>query len=269
MRIALIFGLLFMGIAGEAACHTPSPNVEVLVNGVPVPRYYHNGTTYLEAIKGEEYAIRITNPFGVRVAVALSVDGLNTIDARHTDAKGARKWVLDPHQTIVISGWQTNDRQARRFFFTTEERSYGAWLNRTENLGIISAVFFKEKIHRVHPPIWLRDGSVDASEERTRAEADTAAPQSKAGEVKAASPAAESEYAATGIGDRIRHEVEAIHMNLEDRPFANLNMRYEFRPALVKLGVIPPPRIDDPLIRRERARGFSQGPYCPEPKAVW
>jgi hypothetical protein len=54
---------------------------------------------YIEALKSREYAIQLRNPFGVRVAVALSVDGLNTIDARQTSAADARKWVLDPYET--------------------------------------------------------------------------------------------------------------------------------------------------------------------------
>jgi len=40
---------------------------------------------------GSEYGIRLRNPYAVRVAVALSVDGLNTIDARVTTAADARK----------------------------------------------------------------------------------------------------------------------------------------------------------------------------------
>ena len=153
MRAALMIFSIFLTVTGQlAASQRYSPEVEVLVNGAPVPRYFHDGITYLEAIKGKEYAIRITNPVGSRVAVALSVDGLNTIDARHTDARSGRKWVLGPYESVVISGWQTNAQQARRFFFTTEERSYGAWLGKTENLGIISAVFFREKSCWVERP---------------------------------------------------------------------------------------------------------------------
>jgi hypothetical protein len=56
--------------------------VDILVDGAPQPRFAHDGRSYVEARKGREYAIRLRNPYGVRVAVALSVDGLNTIDAR-------------------------------------------------------------------------------------------------------------------------------------------------------------------------------------------
>jgi hypothetical protein len=48
------------------------PQIEVLIDGMAVPTYRHSGTTYLEALKGKEYAIRLTNPTGSRVAVALS-----------------------------------------------------------------------------------------------------------------------------------------------------------------------------------------------------
>ena len=81
----------------------------------------------------------------VRVAVALSVDGLNTIDASHVSAADARKWVLGPHETVTISGWQVNQAQARRFEFTTEQRSYAQALGKTDNLGVITAVLFKER----------------------------------------------------------------------------------------------------------------------------
>ena len=98
-----------------------------------------------EAVKGREYELRITNPLPVRVGVALSVDGLNTIDAKHTDPANASKWVLDPYQTQVISGWQVNGSTARRFEFTGERHSYGAALGQTDNLGVIEAVFYKER----------------------------------------------------------------------------------------------------------------------------
>jgi hypothetical protein len=274
MRIALMLSLLVMGIANMAYCHSNSPGLEVLVGGAPVPKYFHNGTTYLEAIKGKEYEIRISNPLGVRIAVALAVDGLNTIDARYTEARHGRKWVLDPYETIVISGWQTNSRQARRFFFTTEEQSYGAWLNQTKNLGIISAVFFREKAPAAYsmpilpppPPMPLKGASPQIRKDEGGANAAGADQVNSEGNVeKAARADAPSEYAATGIGDRIGHEVQSIYLDLEDRPFAMVNLRYEFRPVLVRLGVIPPLISKDPIIRREHARGFRDNAYCPEP----
>src|SRR6185436_7019216 len=76
--------------------------VDIIVDGARQPHYAHDGRWYVEARKGREYAIRLRNPYAVRVAVALSVDGLNTIDARETTAADARKWVLDPYETVTI-----------------------------------------------------------------------------------------------------------------------------------------------------------------------
>ncbi len=129
-----------------ASDNRPSAGVEIMVKGVSQPKFVHNGRLYVEALKGREYAIRLRNPYPVRVAVALSVDGLNTIDARETTAGDARKWVLGPYEIVTISGWQTSQSEARRFEFTTEARSYGAALGKTENLGMITAVFFKERV---------------------------------------------------------------------------------------------------------------------------
>ena len=46
---------------------------------------------YIEVLKGREYEIHLRNPYSVGVAVALFVDGLNTIDARHTSAAAGQK----------------------------------------------------------------------------------------------------------------------------------------------------------------------------------
>src|SRR5687767_14178333 len=70
--------------------------VNVLVNGRSLPEYHARGRTYIEALEGAEYELQVRNPFPERVAVALSVDGLNSIDARHTSAWNASKWVIQP-----------------------------------------------------------------------------------------------------------------------------------------------------------------------------
>jgi hypothetical protein len=233
--------------------------VDILVDGAGQPLFAHDGRWYVEARKGREYAIRLRNPYPVRVAVALSVDGLNTIDARETTAAGARKWVIDPYETIVISGWQTNQREARRFEFTTEEKSYGQALGKTANLGVISAVFFKE---RVVPPAYTEDRRKD----QVRQEPQAPRPSAPAAASESAKAKRENEeYAATGMGRTTDHPVEQVWLNLEEAPSQVVNIRYEFRPQLVKLGVLPPaPITSDPLLRREGARGFEPG-FCPEP----
>jgi hypothetical protein len=256
------------GVVSAQPVRHEAADVEVIVSGVPQRRYLHDGRWYVEAVKGREYAIRMRNPFPVRVAVALSVDGLNTIDARHTAASESRKWVIEPFQTITISGWQVNRAEARRFEFTTEARSYGQALGQTDNLGVISAVFFKERA----PAIMTResDDRNAHSERLTRtgpqppfaAAAPADGSNTTADATTTKQPAVE-EYAATGMGERTGHAVRQVYLDLEGSPAQTVNIRYEFRPQLVRLGILPAAPVVDPLARRERSRGFESG-FSPE-----
>jgi hypothetical protein len=263
---------LAFGSAGPVAGDTTRGGfgVEVLIDGRPVPVYPARGTRYIEAIKGAEYAIRLRNPLGVRVAVALSVDGLNTIDARRSTAVAARKWVLDPYETVVISGWQTSSSQARRFFFTSEEQSYAQWLGRTSDMGVISAVFFRERVAEVVPltsaePAGRQESAAGADRARPSPAAPPAAGAGQGAPVSNEAAAKREDYAATGIGRRTEHRVEQVSLDLEPRPVAAIDLRYEYRTQLVRLGVLPPAPDGDRLTRRESARGFDKG-YCPEPR---
>jgi hypothetical protein len=261
--------LIVAGLAISVGPHTvtsaaratePAADVEILVGGSPQRRYFHDGRWYVEALKGREYAIRLRNRYPVRVAVALSVDGLNTIDARHTSAAGARKWVLDPYETVIISGWQTSQTEARRFEFTTEARSYAEALGKTANLGVISAVFFKERV----PAVVAGETSADDARGRAAAPSAPAPAAEKSASAAGRRAQQENEYAATGMGRPTGHAVTQIKMDLEPAPVQTVNIRYEFRAQLVRLGVLRSTSTVDPLQRRERASGFEPG-FCPEP----
>lgn len=231
--------------------------VEVVVDGCALPEYRAYGTRYVEALKGKAYAIRLRNPFNVRVAVALSVDGLSTIDARHTTAAAARKWVIGPRETITISGWQTSMAEARRFFFTTEDQSYAQRLGQPENQGVISAVFFKERAPVRIVPL-AQDNAADGAPRQRPA------PAGAAGKAESAAVRAAEEYAATGIGERTDHAVEIVHLDLEASPTTTVAIRYEYRSQLVRLGILPDnPGAADPLSRRQNAQGFDKG-FCPD-----
>jgi hypothetical protein len=238
-------------------------SMDILVGGVPLSEYAARGTTYIEALKNRDYSVRLRNGTGERVAIALSVDGLNSIDARTTSASEARKWVLGPYETITLDGWQTSSATARRFFFTSEERSYGSWLGRTKNLGIIAAVVFRER--RPQPVIaWP-----EAAPQRERQEKDSdgsEAPAPSTGQ-SVVLPAPTDDMAATGIGTETSHPVRQVAFDPEDSPVAHMEIRYEYREALVRLGVLPryDDRCADALSRRERARGFEEPGFSPDP----
>src|SRR5580700_7827097 len=233
------FAYLMAGLAlaaGPCTVMSASPvrhsvgDVDILVDGAPQARFAHDGRWYVEARKGREYAIRLRNPYAVSVAVALSVDGLNTIDARETTAAHARKWVLGPYETVTISGWQTSQTEARRFEFTTEARSYGQALGKTANLGVISAVFFKERAPAIIAGSSNGYAGRQAPAPRLSAPAEQEAAAAAGGDKKG-----DDEYAATGMGRGTGHVVAEVRLDLEDAPVQTVNIRYEFHPQLVRL----------------------------------
>jgi hypothetical protein len=243
-----------------------SYSMEILVDGRPLQEYVARGTTYIEALEGREYTIRLSNRTGERVAVALSVDGLNTIDAKTTSTRDASKWILRPWQTISLSGWQTSGETARRFFFTTEDRSYGAWLGETRNLGVITAAFFREQ--RTRPRPWAGGLRRDAARDAPSAADEPRCKKSEAlGESEAGAAPPSDDYAATGIGREVDHRVRRVPFRAERNPGSVIELRYEYRDALVRLGVLPRhyARHDEPLSRRERARGFTDMRFAPDP----
>ena len=250
-RIVQLLAILALSCPTAFASMPRGFGLAVLVDHETRPEYFHNGALYVEATRGASYSLRLTNPTPYRVAVALSVDGLNTIDARHTDPRSATKWVLEPYESTVISGWQVNDQTARAFYFTGERHSYGAALGQTDNLGVIEAVYFRERRPRIQT-----FGPRGRDEEGNVPGAASAAPPAMQ-----KSDGLSDDYAATGMGQRKHHQVESVDIDLEPEPAASIRIRYEFRPQLVKLGVLS---AVSPLERRERARGF--GAYCPEPR---
>lgn len=244
--------------------------VDVLVNGRSLEEYRARGKSYVEAIAGAEYEVRIRNPLPYRVAVALSVDGLNSIDARRTSAWNASKWVIEPYGTIHIGGWQMSSERARRFYFTSERDSYAAKLGQTSNLGLISAIFFRE-VRPLPVPVTPPPRPYPRNEEDGRRRSQAPAPSAGAqGAAKERSDSIarmpDDDYAATGIGRSVRNDVRWVNMDLDSRPAAEVTLRYEYYPALVRLG-IRPRQYDRPdsLRRREGATGFEDRRFSPEP----
>ncbi len=239
-------------------------SISVLVDGVPAPEYAGRGRVYIEALKGKEFVIRLSNPTSERVAVALSVDGRNVVDAKRTSSLDAAKWVLGPGQTADIPGWQVSGSTARRFFFTETSKSYAKWLGDASNVGTIEAVFYREK-RRTPIHTWK-----DERGERKAAESPEPSAGGPAGEAGAPQDSAASSskrareadrFAATGIGDQTAFPVEWVAFEEDPAPAARIALRYEFRPELVRLGLLP--RAGD-LYARDGARGFEHE-YAPDP----
>jgi hypothetical protein len=72
------------------------------------------------------------------------------------------------------------------------------------------------------------------------------------------------DLAATGIGREVDRRVVRVAFDAEEHPALIVSFRYEYRDALVRLGVLS---CDDgdALARRERARGFEDDGFAPDP----
>src|SRR5580704_5817000 len=95
--------------------------------------------------------------------------------------------------------------EARRFEFTTEARSYGQALGRTVNLGVISAVFYKERV-----PIIMPDTSNDSAGRREQAPRLSAPAAQESAAAAGGDKKADDEYAATGMGRPTGHAVAQV-----------------------------------------------------------
>ena len=211
-------------------------DVQVLIGGRPLPQETWGGVRRVEAVKGVEYELRLVNPLPGRVAVAVSVDGLNIIDARHTTAWDASKWVIHPHGTLTITGWQVGSERARRLYFTTERDAYATKIGRPGDFGVISAVFYRER--RTVPEITRHRSSVPEQRQSLGQTAEAAA----TGPAVRSAPGGEDSSrrrlppywhyegrAATGIGRSVPSEVREVQMELERDPVAVVTLRYAFR----------------------------------------
>ena len=282
MRRALSLALLFTGAAaGLAAAELQRFELSVLVGGCSAEEYPFRDKTYIEALRGKSFVLRLHNPMAERVAVALSVDGLNVLDAKRTTAAGAAKWILAPGQTLEIPGWQVSGETSRRFFFTDTARSYAKWIGDTRNVGTIEAVFFREKTQTPHPIAQDRiralreeaasgvEGGVPGGVPGTSSTKGAAsAPSAGSGDEPPLSVGAARQFAseadrfaATGIGARTRFAVRWVSFEEDPIPAASISLRYEYRRELVRLGVLSG---EGDLHARDRGRGFEH-PYAPDP----
>ncbi len=249
-------------------------SVSVEIDGQPTSLYPApdgSGRFYIEARKGRRYAVALANRTGERIGVVVTVDGLNAVSGER-DAGRGRMYVLDPWQRTTVQGWRTSLQEVRRFTFVDEQASYATRSGKAnEKMGWIELAVYRERrafVPAVAPtpaprpgPYEVEGQSADKSETNApRAQRDWPAP--------AATPLPESaaearSYPGTGWGPRAEDPVVLVDFDPESTPSQRVTLRYEYRPALVALGVLPRwvPPYRDRLGERERAEnGFAQPP---------
>jgi hypothetical protein len=277
LRIAS-FALAGAALAFPALAHpqglpeTPASlvAVSVEVGGRPAPLFLApdgSGRYYVEARQGCRYSVALANRTGERVGVVLTVDGLNAISGQRDEGRG-RMYVLDPWQRTTVQGWRTSLQEVRQFTFVDERTSYAARAGKAnEKMGWIEIAAYRERQAFVSGPRreWpprpapaeTEGESARGNEERAKSadSAEAAAPAPFGG-----APA--RSYPGTGWGPRAQDPVALVSFDPETDAAERVALRYEYRPALVALGVLPrrvPSR--DRLWERDRAEpGFAPPP---------
>jgi hypothetical protein len=172
------------------------------------------GRPTLKVRAGEEYSIVVRNPLPVRAAVAISIDGLNSVDGKRSTPGKARKWILEPGQSFTLSGWQTGSDKSRALVFTDESASYAKWKGAKDrkdyarNLGVIGVAWFwnaAELELALHPPQPFEDEQYVKAARGKRMDAQPAAPS--------AASAGEGSRAGTGMGRQRENHVTEVASN--------------------------------------------------------
>jgi hypothetical protein len=245
----------------------------VEVDGRPSPLYPApdgSGRYYVEARRGGRYAVTLANRTGERLGVVLTVDGLNAISGERDTGRG-RMYVLDPWQLTTVRGWRTSLREVRQFTFVDEAASYAARSGKAnEKMGWIEIAVHRERRpfvrwapprERPSPPEPLEDDGARGQAEG-KAEPDSGSPEARALPAPSTGGARARAYPGTGWGDRAHDPAVLVSFDPEAAPSERIHLRYEYRSALVALGVLPrrvPPR--DRLWEREHAEpGFAPPP---------
>jgi hypothetical protein len=268
----------------EASGTLVDVSVEVDQRTAPLyPARDGSGRFYVEARRGAAYAVQVKNRSGERLGVLLAVDGLNAISGEREatvlgarDARPGRMYVLDAWEDVTVRGWRTSLDEVRRFTFVDEQRSYAARSEQANRkMGWIEVRVYRERgvpvlRQPLTPDDFERGGAERDERSRDAAEAPAAAPPAskarpapglRAQGESAGSLGRSDGYPGTGWGARQDDPARVVRFEPERSPADSVTLRYEYRPALVRLGLLPAWRHDrDRLADRDQARGFARPP---------
>ena len=261
---------LFAAAAASACTAPPAAAVGSLVDlqvvdrgrGETLSTWRHRGASYIAGRPGDRYAVRLTNRSAGRVLVVLSVDGVNAVSGE-TAAVSQTGYVLAPYQTAEITGWRKSYAEAAAFYFTALPDSYAARTGRPDNVGVIGAAVFRERVPETlggwfqpAPPVAAKESGAGNRIEAER-QAPAATTADAAGVTQEAARRSRSEPAArddkklgTGHGEReYSPTTQTAFERASSTPAEVVQIRYDSYANLLASGVIqrarPAPRQPD------------------------
>jgi hypothetical protein len=248
---------------GAQVLESPGPlvAVSVEVNGRSAPLYRSpdgSSRSYLEAKAAAIYAVRLRNLTGERLGVALDVDGLNAIDGLRPTGR-ERLYILDPWESTLVRGWRSSLDEVHLFTFVDEAASYAARTDQANGkMGWIETKVYRERrpvsllFEREAPRII--GGPARGRDSEAKA-APLAPPAPGAAADQPAPTPSGGSYPGTGWGRQTEDRAVEVSFDPEAASAQLTTFRYEYRSALMALGVIPQ---RDRLFEREH--GFAQPP---------
>ncbi len=225
--------------------------------GSALRTFDHEGERFVLASRGQRYAIVLRNHTGRRVEAVVSVDGRDVVSGRVGDFIRERGYVLGPYATLRIDGFRKSHDEVAAFRFSSPEASYSARMGTPQNVGVVGAAFFPERVPpRPRPrPIVPMPESYRSEDKAKSGEtpAASAAPQrSAAGESEARGRASADLYESapsvnnlgTEYGETRESRVEEVRFvrASPDKPESISVLRYDNAAGLVARGIEIEPR---------------------------
>jgi hypothetical protein len=130
---------------GRLTTNAGGYELQVLIDGVPAPRFFQGGETYVMGALGERYTLRILNHTGRRIEAVASVDGRDVVDGRPADFRNKRGYLVPAWGVVDIDGWRLTSAQVAAFRFSSVADSYAARTGSAREVGVIGAAIFPER----------------------------------------------------------------------------------------------------------------------------
>ena len=121
--------------------------IEVIRGGQPCDAGLEDGLAFIQLAKTDKCHVRLYNDAPYEVAVRLTLDG---IDCFWFSKKQKGMWIIPPHSSITVKGWQIDSTYAREFQIVPYEHSVAAKIGATGSVGVIAACFHRS--YKEHEP---------------------------------------------------------------------------------------------------------------------
>jgi hypothetical protein len=182
---------------------------------------------YLEARKGDNYAIVIRNMTPGRIGVVIAVDGRNIISGKISDLKNSEEmYIVSGYEHNRYDGWRTDRDAIHKFYFTELADSYAVrTFSDSSAMGVIAVTVYREKEH----PRLLQ--------QNRRSESAPPAPLAESS-ARSKADAAKDESAGTGFGEEHYSPTIRVVFEPEDCPLQTTLIKYEWREVLCRKGIL-------------------------------